>query len=154
MKANKQLSDNLQAVLVDLIELGIQGKQAHWNVVGKNFRDMHLQLDEIIVASRALSDEVAERMRALHALPDGRSETVTATSTLPKLPPDQLGTSDVVGLITERLDAAASTARRVHDDVDDADPTSADILHTIIETLEQYSWMVSAENQAPRKHSS
>ena len=80
MKANKQLSESLQAVLVDLIELGIQGKQAHWNVVGANFRDMHLQLDEIIAVARALSDQVAERMRALQALPDGRSETVTATT--------------------------------------------------------------------------
>jgi starvation-inducible DNA-binding protein len=154
MKANKQLSDNLQAVLVDLIELGIQGKQAHWNVVGKNFRDMHLQLDEIIALSRSLSDEVAERMRGLHVLPDGRSETVTKTSTLPKLPPDQMDTSDVVTLITERLDAAAGTARRVHDEVDAVDPTSADILHTIIERLEQYSWMVSAEGQKPRKRAS
>ena len=81
MKADKKLSDNLQAVLVDLIELAIQGKQAHWNVVGKNFRDMHLQLDEIIAAARTASDEVAERMRALEALPDGRSEVVTKTTT-------------------------------------------------------------------------
>jgi starvation-inducible DNA-binding protein len=154
MKASKELSDNLQAVLVDLIELGIQGKQAHWNVVGKNFRDMHLQLDEIIDASRLQADEVAERMRALHAMPDGRSETVTKTTTLPKFPGDQVDTSDVVGLVTERLDAAAATARRVHDEVDEADPTSADILHKVIETLEQYSWMVSAENLKPRKRAS
>ncbi|WP_349902746.1 Dps family protein [Parafrigoribacterium humi] len=154
MKADKKLSDNLQAVLVDLIELGIQGKQAHWNVVGTNFRDMHLQLDEIIAATRLASDEVAERMRALHALPDGRSEVVTKTTTLPKLPPDQLATSEVVDLITERLDAAAATCRRVHDEVDEADPTSADILHTVIQMLEQYSWMVRAENQKPRKRAS
>lgn len=154
MKADKQLSDNLQAVLVDLIELGIQGKQAHWNVVGKNFRDMHLQLDEIIAASRLASDEIAERMRALEALPDGRSEVVSKTTTLPKLPPDQLDTSDVVGLITERLVAASDTCRRVHDEVDEADPTSADILHKVIEMLEQFAWMVSAENQKPRKRTS
>lgn len=154
MKADKKLSDNLQAVLVDLIELGIQGKQAHWNVVGKNFRDLHLQLDEIIAATRASSDVVAERMRALQAMPDGRSETVTKTTTLPKLPPDQLATSDVVDLITERLDAAAATCRRVHDEVDEADPTSADILHATIQMLEQYAWMVSAENQKPRKRAS
>ncbi|MEO6943552.1 MAG: DNA starvation/stationary phase protection protein [Lacisediminihabitans sp.] len=154
MKADKKLSDNLQAVLVDLIELGIQGKQAHWNVVGKNFRDMHLQLDEIIAASRALSDEVAERMRALEVMPDGRSEIVSKTTTLPKLPPDQLETSDVVGLITKRLEAAASTCRRVHDEVDEADPTSADILHKVIQMLEQYAWMVSAELQKPRKRAS
>ena len=45
MKASKTLTDNMQLVLVDLVELHLQGKQAHWNVVGKNFRDLHLQLD-------------------------------------------------------------------------------------------------------------
>ena len=151
MKATRTLADNLQSVLVDLIELGIQGKQAHWNVVGTNFRDMHLQLDEIIAEARRLSDVVAERMRALEALPDGRTETVTQTTTLPKFPGDQVDTKTVVGLVTERLEAVATTARKVHDAVDEADPTSADILHTIIEMLEQFAWMVSAELQKPRK---
>ncbi|MCU1634643.1 MAG: starvation/stationary phase protection protein, partial [Micrococcaceae bacterium] len=32
MKASPTLTDNMQAVLVDLIELHLQGKQAHWNV--------------------------------------------------------------------------------------------------------------------------
>jgi len=153
MKANKALADSLQAVLVDLIELHIQGKQAHWNVVGTNFRDTHLQLDEIIDAARLLSDEVAERMRALHVLPDGRSETVTTTTALPKFPEDQVDTTQVVKLITERLNATAKTARDVHDTVDEADPTSADILHKVIETMEQYAWMVSAEQMKPRKRS-
>lgn len=153
MKADKNLSDNLQAVLVDLIELHIQGKQAHWNVVGTNFRDTHLILDEIIEAARGLSDEIAERMRALHALPDGRSETVSATTTLAKFPGDQVDTSQVVSLVTERLDAAAKTCRDVHDAVDEADPTTADILHKVIETLEKYAWLVSAESLTPQKRS-
>jgi starvation-inducible DNA-binding protein len=37
----------------------------------------------------------------------------------------------------------------VHDDVDEADPTSADLLHQIIDRLEQLAWMVSAENRRP-----
>ncbi len=151
MKANKELANNMQAVLVDLIELGIQGKQAHWNVVGTNFRDMHLQLDEIIDVARALSDQVAERMRALEVLPDGRSETVTKTTSLAKFPADQVDTGQVTDLIVERLDAVAATCHRVHDDVDEADPTTADILHAVIEKVEQYSWMVGAEKQKPRK---
>lgn len=151
MKASKELSRNLQAVLVDLIELGIQGKQAHWNVVGPNFRDLHLQLDEIIEVSRELSDEIAERMRALEVLPDGRSETVTKATTLEKFPSDQVDTKTVVTLITDRLHAVADTARDVHDAVDEEDPTTADMLHVIIQKLEQYAWMVSAETQKPRK---
>ena len=149
--ASKALSDNLQKVLVDLIELASQGKQAHWNVVGTNFRDTHLQLDEIIDAARGFSDTVAERMRSLHALPDGRSDVVAETTTLPEFPQGEIATGEVIDLMTERLDAVSGTCREVHDDVDDEDPTSADILHAILERLEQLSWMVSAENRAPRK---
>ncbi|TFB91677.1 Dps family protein [Cryobacterium sp. HLT2-28] len=150
MKASAELGSNLQSVLVDLIELHVQGKQAHWSVVGKNFRDLHLQLDEIIDDARLFSDELAERMRALDALPDGRSETVTATTHLPKFPAGEVDTAETVGLVTDRLGATVDNIRAVHDAVDEEDPTSADILHGFIEKLEQYAWMVSAENRTPR----
>jgi hypothetical protein len=47
-EAPSTLAQNLQEVLVDLIELHLQGKQAHWNLIGTNFRDLHLQIDEIV----------------------------------------------------------------------------------------------------------
>jgi len=149
--ASAALGENLQKVLVDLIELSLQGKQAHWNVVGRNFRDTHLQLDEVIEAAREFSDTIAERMRALHALPDGRSDVVAQTTTLPEFPQGEIGTTEVIDLITERLDDVCETCREVHDDVDEEDPTSADILHAVLERLEQLSWMVSAENRTPQR---
>jgi starvation-inducible DNA-binding protein len=149
--ASKSLTDDLQAVLVDLVELHVQGKQAHWNVVGHNFRDLHLQLDEIIEAGREFSDAVAERMRALHASVDGRSSTVSARTTLEQFPDGEVDTTAVIDLITARLDGVVATARRVHDNVDEQDPTSSDLLHQIIARLEQFSWMVSAENRVPAK---
>ncbi|MGO2521895.1 MAG: Dps family protein [Microbacterium sp.] len=142
---------SLQAVLVDLLELSMQGKEAHWNVVGHNFRDTHLQLDEIVAAVREFSDTIAERMRALHAIPDGRSDTVASTTTLPEYPHGEIDTAETIDLITVRLEAVVGTMRDVHDAVDEADPTSADILHAIIEKLEQFAWMVSAENRKPAK---
>ena len=69
VKATATLTKNLQSVLVDLIELHLQGKQANWNIVGTNYRDLHRQLDEVVVAARAFSDEVAERVGALNADP-------------------------------------------------------------------------------------
>ncbi|MGB3321949.1 MAG: DNA starvation/stationary phase protection protein [Mycolicibacterium fortuitum] len=145
--ASARLSESLQRVLVDLVELQFQGKQAHWNVVGTNFRDTHLQLDEIVVAVRGLADTVAERMRALHALPDGRSRTVSETTSLWAFPQGEVTTAEATNLITDRLEAAVSTVRDVHDSVDEEDPTTADILHVVLEQLEQYAWMVSAENR-------
>ena len=141
------LTENLQRVLVDLIELHLQGKQAHWNVVGTNFRDLHLQLDEIVDIAREASDTIAERIRALNAVPDGRSDTVTASTTLPAFPPAEQTTTDTVEFITTAIYAAVDTLRTVHDDVDTVDPSSADLLHTIIDALEKAAWMLKSENR-------
>lgn len=146
-QASAKLSADLQRVLVDLIELQLQGKQAHWNVVGTNFRDLHLQLDELVDFAREASDTVAERIRALWAVPDGRSDTVTASTTLPQFPPYEHSTSEVVDLITARTYAAVDTIRAVHDAVDAEDPTTADILHQLIDGLEKLAWLIKAENR-------
>lgn len=149
MKASPALAGNLQTVLTDLIELHLQGKQAHWNLVGTNFRDLHLLLDEIIAAARLFADQAAERMRALHALPDGRSSTVSAGTRLDGFPEGLTSTKQTVKLITARLERTVQTMRDVHDEVDEEDPTSADLLHAAIERLEQLAWMVNAETMAP-----
>lgn len=147
--ASDRLAGHLQQLLVDLTELHLQGKQAHWNVVGKNFRDLHLQLDELVDDARAFSDTVAERMRALYVVPDGRSATVAATSTLPAFPAEEVTTRETVDLITGAVYATTGTARRIHDEVDAEDPTTADIIHGILERLEQLAWMIDAENREP-----
>jgi starvation-inducible DNA-binding protein len=94
-QASPQLAADLQRVLADLIELHLQGKQAHWNVVGKNFRDLHLQLDELVDAAREASDTIAERMRALDAVPDGRSDTIAATTSHSQFPAGEQDTAEV-----------------------------------------------------------
>jgi starvation-inducible DNA-binding protein len=143
----QRLVQNLQLILVDLIELHLQGKQAHWNVVGPNFRDLHLQLDELVDFAREGSDIIAERMRALDAVPDGRSDTVAATTRLPRFPANEQNTTEVVDRITTRIYAAVQTLRSVHDAVDAEDPTTADILHAQIDGLEKLAWLIKSENR-------
>lgn len=145
-RAPASLFEDLQKVLVDLIELHLQAKQAHWNLVGTNFRDLHLQLDSVVDTAREASDTIAERMRALDGVPDGRSDTVVATTTVPAVPPGLLGVTDTVDMITTRIYAVVSTVRAVHDDVDAADPSTADLLHAIIDDLEKEAWLLKAEN--------
>lgn len=145
--ADPDLAANLQRVVVDLIELHLQGKQAHWNVVGTNFRDLHLQLDELVDFAREGSDTIAERMRALDAVPDGRSDTVAAGTTLPEFPAYERSTTEVVDLVTVRVQATVDTMRAVHDAVDAADPSTADILHQLIDGLEKLAWMIKSENR-------
>ena len=145
--ATPELEKNLQKVLVDLVALHIEGKQFHWNVLGANFRDLHLQLDEIVDVAREHSDTIAERMRALYAVPDGSVRTVAATTTLPQQPTGELSTTEAVNAMTDLLYRAAGTARAVHDQVDAEDPSTADLLHSVIVDLEKQAWMLSAENR-------
>jgi starvation-inducible DNA-binding protein len=145
-QAPDSLAQDLQHVLVDLIELHLQGKQAHWNLVGTNFRDLHLQLDGIVDIAREAADTIAERMRALDAVPDGRTDTVAATTSVPAAPAGLIGTTDIVDIITDRIYASVSTMRAVHDAVDATDPSSADLLHAIITDLEKQAWMLKSEN--------
>jgi starvation-inducible DNA-binding protein len=144
--APANLLEDLQVVLVDLIELHLQGKQAHWNLVGTNFRDLHLQLDSIVDTAREASDTIAERMLALDALPDGRSDTVVAKTSVPAIPAGLLGVTEVVEMITNRIYAVVGTMRTVHDDVDAADSSTADLLHAIIHDLEKQAWLLKSES--------
>jgi starvation-inducible DNA-binding protein len=146
-QTSPEFAGNLQRVLVDLIELHLQGKQAHWNVVGTNFRDLHLQLDEVVDFARAGSDTIAERLRPLDAVPDGRSDTVAASTTLPQFPAYEISTAEAVDLVSTRVYATVDTMRAVHDDVDAEDPSTADILHQLIDGLEKLAWLIKSENR-------
>jgi starvation-inducible DNA-binding protein len=85
-------------------------------------------------------------MRALDAVPDGRSDTVVATTTILAIPPGLVGVTETVDMITNRIYAVVGTVRTVHDDVDAADPSTADLLHTIIDDLEKEAWLLKSEN--------
>ena len=143
--ASPALAADLQAVLVGLLDLQSQAKQAHWNLVGPHFRSVHLELDEVVDAAREYSDTVAERMRALDAVPDGRTRTVANTTTLTSFPEGEVSVERAVAVIAERIIGVVNIIRAVHDDVDQQDPTSADILHTILESLEKQRWMLASQ---------
>jgi starvation-inducible DNA-binding protein len=145
-QAPDTLVQDLQKILVDLIELQLQGKQAHWNLVGTNFRDLHQQLDSIVDAAREASDTVAERMRALDAVPDGRSDIVVATTTVPAIAPGLVSTTDTVDTITNRIYATVDTIRSARAAVDAADASTSDLLDVIIVDLEKEAWMLKSEN--------
>ena len=115
--------------------------------MGKNFRDTHLVLDEVVEAAREFSDTVAERMRAIYITPDGRAATVAAKTSLPGVPSEEVDTAETVDLITAALYAAAGDRPPDPRHVDEEDPTTADILHTVLERLEQLAWMIDSENR-------
>ena len=135
----------LQASLCDLIDLALQGKQAHWNVVGAQFRSVHLELDEIIASVRDASDEVAERIATLGASPDGRAAVVAEKTRLGAFPEGYQSTAATVTTYSDRLASTIEGLRNGIDIVGAHDPVSEDLLIGIAGTLEKHLWMLQAQ---------
>ncbi|GIG69657.1 Dps family protein [Phytomonospora endophytica] len=147
-EARKVTGEALQGALVDLVDLSLVGKQAHWNVYGRNFRSLHLQLDEIVDAARLASDTVAERAVAIGVAPDARAATVASGTGLPGVDSGQLTDQKVIELF---IDAYAKIIERMRQRIDvtaDPDPVSQDILIGITQELEKQYWMWQAELSA------
>jgi starvation-inducible DNA-binding protein len=145
MTANETVTKGLQATLVELVDLSLLGKQAHWNVTGMHFRSVHLELDEIVDFARLAGDRVAERLVTVGASADGRAETVSSTSELAPFPAGFVDSSETVRLVSEAMDTIAGRMRKRIARIGDADPVSQDILIGTLDELEKAAWMLRAQ---------
>ncbi|MEU7987817.1 Dps family protein [Streptosporangium canum] len=135
----------LQGALVDLLDLSLLGKQAHWNVIGHNFRSLHLQLDKIVSAARNHADTVAERAVAIGANPDGRASTLASTTEVPQLETGYINDGKVVAAMTDILGSIIRRMRERITATDEPDPVTQDILIEITQDLEKHHWMIEAQ---------
>ncbi len=143
--ANDDVTSLLQRNLVNLIDLALVMKQAHWNVVGRNFRSIHLQLDEIIASVRDASDEVAERISTLGIAPDGRAETVASESELADYPRDFVKVPETIELVANATKTTIDSLRSAIEKLGDLDPISEDMCIGISASLEKHLWMLQAQ---------
>ncbi|WP_149202419.1 Dps family protein [Actinotalea subterranea] len=135
----------LNRVLADLVDLSLVAKQAHWNLVGRGFRSLHLQLDEVVDAVRLFADDVAERAVTIGVVPDGRAATVARDSALPEHPAGLVKDVDTVPYFVEALLAAIGRLRDAVAETADTDVISQDLLIGITAALEKHLWMFQAE---------
>lgn len=146
-QATRQSMDQaqaLQATLVELIDLSLQAKQAHWNVVGPTFKPVHEFLDELTAEYRDWYDVVAERLTAIGESPDGRSATVAGATPLPALPAGSIGDQAALVAFDERVTLVAANVRRRADELGEADLATQDVFIEILRGLEKQRWMLRA----------
>ena len=137
----------LQPVLVDLIDLSHIAKQAHWTVIGPEFRSVHLQLDEIVTTAREATDQVAERLAIVGVVPDGRSGTVASSTDVPEIADGWLQTTEAVSATADAVQAVAAKTRTSIADLDGADPITEDLLIALTTQLEEHMWMLNAQER-------
>ncbi|WP_189929858.1 Dps family protein [Streptomyces sulfonofaciens] len=143
----KATGDALQGALVELLDISLIAKQAHWNIVGPRFRSIHLQLDEVVSTARSYADTVAERAAAIGVSPDGRARTVAETSGLSGMGDGWVKDTDAVAVLVEALGGAIRRMRERIDMTDKSDLVTQDVFISLTSQLEKHYWMFQAEQQ-------
>jgi len=132
----------LQATLVELVDLSLLGKQLHWNISGRPFKPLHEHLDELVDSWRELSDTVAERAVALGVSPDGQSGTIGADSGMAPIAVGPLDTDHALQALVPRVADAAERIRERMDRLANVDLVSQDVLVEVVRDLEKQLWML------------
>jgi len=143
----KQVAGPLQETVVDYISLASVARQAHWAVVGREFRSFHGYMDELGAELAMLIDETAERMLAVGELPLGQVDYVSKHTGVEPLPADFVQKTDLVVALGDRIAAVVNRIRARIDVLDKLDPVSADLLIGAAAGLEKTLWMLQAENK-------
>jgi starvation-inducible DNA-binding protein len=141
----EEVGHELEATLLELVDLSLLGKQLHWSVVGALFKPLHEHLDELVDSWRELSDTVAERAVALGFFPDGQAAAVSSGSEIPPVERGALATEVVVRDLVQRLADVTERIRGRMDRLGDLDLASQDVLIEVIRELEKQQWMLRVQ---------
>ena len=145
----EQLVELLNARLADSFDLYSQLKQAHWNVKGSDFIQLHQLYDDVAESVLEFVDTIAERATALGGLALGTARMAAAATTLDEYPLDAVAGKDTVEVVADRLAAFGAAAREAIDtsiELDDQD--TADLFIEVSRTIDKHLWFVEAHLQA------
>lgn len=139
----------LNQTLASTLDLKTQVKQAHWNVKGMDFYQLHELFDEIATELEEFVDMVAERVTALGGLAKGTARVAAQESILPEYPFDILDGKSHVTALADRFAPYAKHLRESIDKSDEwGDKDTADLYTEISRTIDKRLWFLEAHLQA------
>lgn len=143
-KAIKLLNQHL----ADASDFWSQAKQAHWNVKGPDFWQLHKLFDDVAGEAAAWVDQFAERVTALGGYATGTVRMAASSSRLPEFPTDITDSMEYVKAVATRLAAFTNSAREAIDTTDKlGDANSADLFTEISRCADKYLYFLEAHLQ-------
>ncbi len=135
----------LNKTLAATLDLKTQTKQAHWNVKGMDFYQLHELFDEMAGELEEYVDMVAERVTALGGTALGTARVAASESILPEYPLDAVTGGDHITALADRFAAYAKHVREAIDTTDDlGDADTADLYTEISRTIDKRLWFLEA----------
>ena len=149
-KVRLEMCKVLNQTVADTFDLYSQTKQAHWNVKGVHFYQLHLLFDEIASELIDYVDLFAERVTSLGGTAFGTVRMSAESTTLPEYPVGNLGGMDHVVALADRLSQFGEALRQNIDVCNEAsDLDSADIYTEVSRDIDKRLWFLEAHLQAP-----
>ena len=116
----------------------------HWNIIGKNFFDLHEKFEELYNDAKVKIDEIAERILTLRYHPMSKLEDYLKTSSILEEAPlksDQNMVDETLNdhkLLLKQMGKVIEKAEAISDE------GTIDLIGAYIRELEKSSWMLNA----------
>jgi len=133
----------LNQQLASLSDLAAAYKQAHWNVVGTDFSQLHALFDQFADQAREYVDTVAERAVALGGTARGTIQAAAEQSALPAFPLDERCEGHLLEALVERIDILNGELRQAMESTAN-EPATQDVYIEVVRGIEKQRWMLQA----------
>jgi starvation-inducible DNA-binding protein len=143
-KQAARLTELLQKQLSTYNDLHLTLKHIHWNVVGPNFIGVHEMIDPQVEAVRGYADDVAERIAALGASPQGNPGAIIRDRSWDDYSVDRNTVQAHLAALDLVYNGVVEDIRHAIDETDEIDQVTQDLLIDQAGNLEKFQWFVRA----------
>ena len=137
------VSEQLQQTLYDLQALKHNTHQAHWNVIGSDFYQLHEFYGELYAGLGGFIDSVAERIRAVGVAADGRPGAIAESTEI-----EPIATGELQGDTTNEFLARnwKSMSDRLYASIEATsdEPVTQDLLISVAHFVDKGLWQLRA----------
>ena len=148
-ETREQVVTLLNQQLADTFDLYSQTKQAHWNVKGMQFMQLHELFDKLAAELLVNVDDIAERVTSLGGTALGTARMAAAATRLPDYSPKTIGSTESVEALVARYAELAASTRQAIDAADElGDADTADLFTGVSRGLDKSLWFLEAHLQA------
>lgn len=131
-------------VVHELTALAVNGKQAHWNVRGRDFLEVHEFLDVVVEHAQDWADLAAERVVALGLPIDARLATIAKDSEAVDPKPGFKQSDETIADVVAQIDVATERVNAAIEGLEELDPASQDVAISIRQGLDKDRWFLAA----------
>ena len=116
----------------------------HWNVLGKNFFDLHIQFEDMYNDAKIKIDEIAERIITLNYHPLSKLSDYLETAEIKESDPLKTDSEMVNMLLEDQLIIIAQFRKVIKKANDAEDEGTIDLIGAFLREMEKSHWMLNA----------